>query len=319
MTMPTVFVATWGDGLIVIADGNSVHELKSQPVRGLTSDGEGGTLALIGGHTLRQRSASGVWRTIAVSESELSCIATVANEICVGTDDAKLLRLSAGGHLENVGGFADVPGRDTWYAGATLIDGKLLGPPLGIRSLTATCDGGALLANVHVGGIPRSTDGGATWNPTIDINEDVHEVRAHVARPDIVIAAAATGLCISRDGGASWRIEREGLHAHYCSAVAFAGADVVVAASESHFAARGGVYRRPLDEPGPLLPVGGGLPQWMDGIVDTACIATHGSTLAMADRGGNVYLSKDTGQTWSRIAERLATPSGVCIVQVRQS
>jgi hypothetical protein len=104
------------------------------------------------------------------------------------------------------------------------------------------------------------------------------------------------------------------LHAHYCSAVAFAGTDLLVAASEDHFAARGGVYRRPLDELGPLLPVGGGLPQWLDGIVDTACMATHASALALADRGGNVYLSKDTGQTWSRIAEGLATPSSVFIV-----
>lgn len=314
MDTPTVLVAAWRDGLIAIADGNSVHELKGQSVRGLTSDGEGGAFAVVGGRTLRQRSASGAWRTIAGSESDLSCIAAVANEIYVGTDDAKILRLSAGGHLENVGGFADVPGRDTWYAGAALIDGKLLGPPLGIRSMTATCDGGTLLANVHVGGIPRSTDDGATWNPTIEIDEDVHEVRAHVARPDVVIAAAATGLCISRDGGATWRIEREGLHAHYCSAVAFAGTDVMVAASEDHFATRGGVYRRPLDEPGPLLPVGGGLPQWLDGIVDTACMATRAATLALADRGGNVYLSKDTGQTWSRIAEGLATPSSVFIV-----
>jgi hypothetical protein len=314
MTTPTVFVTTWSDGLFAIADGNSIHELQGQPVRGLTSDGEDGTFAVVGGHTLRQRSASGAWRTIAVSESDLSCIVTVANELYVGTDDARILRLSAAGQFENVGGFAAVPGRDTWYAGAALIDGKLLGPPLGIRSMTATCDGGALLANVHVGGIPRSTDGGATWNPTIGVDEDVHEVRAHIARPDIVIAAAATGLCISRDGGATWRIERNGLHAHYCSAVAFAGTDILVAASEDHFAARGGVYRRPLDEPGPLLPVGGGLPQWLDGIVDTACIATHASTLALADRGGNVYRSNDMGKTWSRIAEGLATPSSVFIV-----
>ncbi len=314
MATPTVLVATWRDGLIAIIDGNSAHELNGQAVRGLTSDGKDGALAVVGGRALRQRSASGVWRTIAVSETDLSCIVTVANEIYVGTDDARILRLGAGGHLENVDGFADVPGRDEWYAGAALVDGKLLGPPLGIRSMTATCDGGAVLANVHVGGIPRTTDGGATWNPTIEIHEDVHEVRAHVARPDIVVAAAATGLCTSRDGGATWRVERSGLHAHYCSAVAFAGTDVMVAASEDHFAARGGVYRRPLDEPGPLLQVGGGLPQWLDGIVDTACMATHGSTLALADRGGNVYQSNDTGKTWSRIAERLATPSGVFVV-----
>jgi photosystem II stability/assembly factor-like uncharacterized protein len=43
-------------------------------------------------------------------------------------------------------------------------------------------------------------------------------------------------------------------------------------------------------------------------------MATHASTLALADRGGNVYRSNDTGQTWSRIAEGLTTPSSVFIV-----
>lgn len=313
MATPTVLVATWRDGLIAIAGANFEHELKGQPVRGLAPDGNGGALAVVGGHMLRQRSATGVWRTIAVSESELSSIVTVSGVIYVGTDDAEILRLGASGNLERVPGFARVPGRDTWYAGTALIDGKLLGPPLGVRSMAATCNGAALLANVHVGGIPRSADGGATWHPTINIDEDVHEVRAHETHPDIVIAAAATGLCVSRDGGETWSIQREGLHAAYCSAVAFAGSDVVVAASEHHFAAQGGIYRRPLDGSGPLLPVGGGLPKWLDGIVDTACIATHASTLALADRGGTLYLSEDTGRTWSS-AGRLPTPSSLLIV-----
>ena len=71
--------------------------------------------------------------------------------------------------------------------------------------MAATCDGAVLLVNVHVGGVPRSTDSGLTWRPPIDINSDVHQVCAHPTRPDIVIAAA--GLCISRDAGATWTIE----------------------------------------------------------------------------------------------------------------
>ncbi len=46
-------------------------------------------------------------------------------------------------------------------------------------------------------------DGGSTWQPTIDINSDVHEVRANQADLDIVVAAAAAGLCISRDAEAT--------------------------------------------------------------------------------------------------------------------
>jgi hypothetical protein len=144
-----------------------------------------------------------------------------------------------------------------------------MGPPLGIRSMAATCDG-VLLANVHVGGIPRSTDSGLTWRPTIDINSDVHQVCAHPTRPEIVIAASAVGLCMSRDAGATWTIEQQGLHALHCSAVAFGRNDIFVSASTDPFAAQGAVYRRPIDGNGLLQPLGGGMPQWIDGKADTA-------------------------------------------------
>jgi hypothetical protein len=93
--------------------------------------------------------------------------------------------------LDPVEAFDSVAGRDTWYAGSAIVDGRRLGPPLNIRSVAANANGGVLFANVHVGGIPRSTDGGMTWQPTIDIDSDVHEVCAHQADPDIVIAASA--------------------------------------------------------------------------------------------------------------------------------
>ena len=80
----------------------------------------------------------------------------------------------------------------------------------------------------------------------------------------------------------------EGLHASYCSAIAFAGDDVLVSASSDHFAAQGAIYRRPIDGPGPLVAVAGDLTKWIDGIADTGCIATHGSAVAIADRNGNL-------------------------------
>src|SRR5262249_49092624 len=160
----------------------------------------------------------------------LACCVTVGDIIYIGTDDASVLRISATGEIEQLLGFERVDGRDKWYAGTAVIDGKLVGPPLGVRSMTATSDGTVLLVNVHVGGIPRSVDRGATWQSTIDIDTDVHEVRAHPNRPGIVAAAAAIGLCTSRDSGATWEIEQRGLHAPYCSAVAFAGDDILVSA-----------------------------------------------------------------------------------------
>jgi hypothetical protein len=307
-----VLVATWRDGLFIVAGETLDQELRDKSVGALAPDGRGGALAIINGRSLRRRSPDGVWSTIATAELDLACCVAVGDVIYVGSDDARVLHVDAGGELEQLRGFDAVAGRETWYAGSAVINGQRVGPPLGIRSITATPDGTVLLANVHVGGIPRSTDGGATWQSTIDVDSDVHEVRAHPHRPDVVMAAAAIGLCTSRDGGATWDVEREGLHAAYCSAVAFAGDDVFVSASAHHFAAQGAVYRRRVDGHDSLVAVG--LPAWTEGIVDTGCIATRGSEVAVADAKGNLYVSADTGRSWSRRASDLPAPSSVLIV-----
>jgi hypothetical protein len=313
VTTPMVLVATWRDGLFVVGETID-RELRNQSVGALAPDGRGGALAIVNGRSLRRRGPDGVWSTIATTELDLACCVAVGNVIYVGSDDARVLRVGTDGELEQLGGFDVVAGRDTWYAGSALINGRRVGPPLGIRSITATPDGAVILANVHVGGIPRSTDGGITWQPTIAIESDVHEVRAHPNRPGVVMAAAASGLCTSQDSGVTWNVEQEGLHASYCSAVAFAGDDVLVSASVDHFAAQGAIYRRRVDGAGPLVAVAGGLPRWIDGIADTRCIATHGSAAALADRNGNLYMSADTGRSWWRRADGLPTPSSVLIV-----
>ena len=127
-----------------------------------------------------------------------------------------------------------------------------------------------------------------------------------------VVAAAAVGLCTSSDGGATWVVERAGLHASHCSAVEFAGDDVLVSSAVDPFAPQGAIYRR--GEDGLLVRVAGGLPAWLDGKADTGCIATHGSAVAVADMGGSLYASADTGRTWSRRADGIPTPSSVLIV-----
>jgi hypothetical protein len=314
VTASTVLVATWRDGLFVFSDGTRDQELANHSVRALAPDGHGCVLAIIDGRSFYRRAPDGVSSTIATAEFDLACCVTVGDVIYAGTDDAHVLRVSAAGEIEQLRGFDGVAGRDKWYAGSAVINGKRVGPPLGVRSITATSDGAVLLANVHVGGIPRSVDGGVTWQPTIDVDSDVHEVRAHPNRPGAVAAAAATGLCTSSDGGATWVVEQAGLHAPYCSAVAFAGDDVLVAAAADNFAPQGAIYRRGMDEHGPLVMAAGGLPAWLDGIAHTGCIATHGSAVAVADMGGNLYVSADTGRTWSRRADGIPTPSSVLIV-----
>ncbi len=313
MPTPSILVATWSNGLFCVAGKTVRQELGDQSVRSLVADEHGGVLAIVGGHSLCRRSADGQWTEIAKSEFDLSCCVPIGGVVFVGTDDAQILRVDPDGAQQRLTGFDAVAGRDTWYAGSAIVDGKRVGPPLGIRSMAATCDGGVLLANVHVGGIPRSTDAGLTWRPTIDIDSDVHQVCAHPTRPDIVIAAAAVGFCMSRDAGATWTIEQRGLHAHHCSAVAFGRNDIFVAASTDPFAPQGAVYRRPIDSDGPLQPLGGGMPEWIHGKADTNCIATRDSMIAVVDWSGYLYVSHDDGASWANVSDGLAGPSGLHI------
>jgi len=317
MPTPSILVATCDKGLFRVT-GKEIHqELSDQTVRGLKADGLGGVLAIVGGHSLSRRSADGQWTVIAKSESDLSCCIPLKDEIFVGTDDARILRLDIDGVLQPVKSFDSVEGRDKWFAGSAIVDGERMGPPLGIRSMTATCDGDVLLANVHVGGIPRSTDGGSTWQPTIMIESDVHQVCAHPTWPYLVIAAAAEGLCISRDAGATWLIEQQGLHALHCSAVAFGRNDIFVSAATDPFTKQGALYRRPIDSDCPLKPVeGGGMPKWTEGSADTDCIATWDSIIAVIDRSGRLYVSQDDGDTWSSPIDRLALSSGLHIIDI---
>jgi hypothetical protein len=313
MPIPSILVSTWSNGLFRVT-GKTVHqELAGQAVRSLVADGRGGLLAIVGGHSLCRRSADGEWTAIAKSEFDLSCCVPVGDVVFVGTDDARILRIDPDGTQQFLTGFDAVPGRDKWYAGSMIVDGKRMGPPLGIRSMAATCDGAVLLANVHVGGVPRSTDSGLTWQPTIDIDTDVHQVCAHPTRPDIVIAAAGAGLCISRDAGATWTIEQRGLRAHHCYAVAFGRNDILVSAAAGPFTAQGAVYRRPIDSNDPLQPLGGDKPKGIDGNVDTNCIATRDSMAAVIDRSGRLYLSHDNGDSWSSPSDGLPVPSGLYI------
>jgi hypothetical protein len=327
LATPTILVATWDDGLFAVTGDVRTREIANQPVRGLAPDGRGGALAIVGRHSLRWRAPSGQWATIATSEFELSCCMALRDTIYVGTDDARMLRLSHGsaalapgvlqpgvlapGVFDPIEGFDNVAGRDTWFAGSAIINGERVGPPLGIRSVAANSNGTILFANVHVGGIPRSIDGGRTWQPTIDINSDVHEVRAHPADPGLVAAASAVGLCISRDAGATWTMQSEGLHAPHCSALAFSGDDIFVSAATDPFAAQGRIYRRPIRPEGHIVAVEDGMPAWTEGIVHSGCMATNGSTIVAVDRAGTLYLSTEFGRAWSRSSRELPTPSSV--------
>ena len=219
-------------------------------------------------------------------------------------EEAAIVRIPAGGQAERLRGLDNVPGRSEWFAS---------GPPLSIRALTATADGSAVLAAVHVGGIPLSLDGGETWTSTIPIAFDVHDVRAHPSLKDIVAAATAIGLCVSQDGGRSWNVLSEGLELTDSLAVAVLQDEVLFSLQDGPFAKRSQVWRWRIGGKR-VEHVRDGLPQWMDGKVDTAKIAAGCGRAAVVAQCGNLWLSREGSNGWKRIANDLPDVFGLLIL-----
>jgi hypothetical protein len=294
--MAVLLVAT-DSGCRVFSDsGESPFELAGRKVYALAREASGACLAALDGQEIWRRDAGGAWSKAGVAGISLQSIVSVGGTIFAGgMDEAVMVRIPPSGRPERLSGFDIVPGRNEWAAG---------GPPLGVRSLTATADGSVILAAVHVGGIPRSLDRGETWTPTIPVNFDVHEVRAHPLMSNVVAAAAAVGLCLSSDGGQNWNLVTEGLDLTNSLAVAVLEDEVLFSIQDGPFAKRSQVWRCPIFGRRPEQ-VREGLPQWLDGKVDTAHICAAGRQAAILDGGGNLWLSKTGLIGWERIAGEL--------------
>ena len=222
------------------------------------------------------------------------CLLPVDGQLFVGTSEARLLKLN-GDRLEAVAGFDTVEGRDSWYTP--------WGGPADSRSMTV--DGAQnLYVNVHVGGVVKSTDRGESWQPTgLDIHADAHQVLVGASASELIFAATARGLAVSRNSGASWSVESEGMHSRYCRAVAVTSGHVLVSASDGPGGRNACLYRRSLESAGWFEKCAGGLPDWFSDNIDTGLLAARGCFAAFGMRDGRVFVSDNEGSDW-RLVEQ---------------
>jgi hypothetical protein len=302
------------DGVVPFVDGQSrPAELAGRRVAHLAR-ARSSWWAIADDHTVVQRDTEGAWHEVAISDARLRSILPRPQGAICGTLDGRLLHLHEGrlhegrqGRWIPIDAFDEVEGRETWHAVGSSV-------PY-VRSLTVTADDRALLANVHVGGIPRSGNGGATWKPTIDPDADVHEVRAHPSDPGLVVAPAAVGVAVSRDAGITWDVLVDGLHATYSRAVAFTTGAALVSSSDGPFTSKSALYRWDTTGDATTLErVTGGLSEWLDGNVDTGHLDAHGAACAFADESA-IYTSEDAGRSWSVLASDVGAVHGVTVHQ----
>jgi hypothetical protein len=289
--MPRLLVATQ-DGITPISGGGQVGpvELPGRSVTAVVRDGP--ELWAIVDRSEIWHAPEADWRRVATLEGhEATCIA-MTDALHVGSSEARLFRLSDG-TLEPVLAFDGAAGREDWYT-------PWGGPPA-TRSISEWGDD--VYVNVHVGGILHTGDHGRTWNPTIDIDADVHQV---ATTRTLVLAACAGGLATSEDRGATWTMRSDGLEAPYSRAVVVCGDTILVSASSGPRGGRAAVYRGDLTA-GPFERCTAGLPEWFDDNIDTYCLdaLNDGSFAALGTSDGRLFGSDDAGSTWHELASGL--------------
>jgi hypothetical protein len=277
--------------------------LRDREVTALSAGGDE-VWAIVDRRSLIRRDPTAAWDDVAESEQlEITCLARSREHLLVGTEEAHVLELE-GRRLVLRDSFERVEGREKWYT-------PWGGPPE-VRSMAVDL-AARIHVNVHVGGIPLSTDDGETWAPTIDIDADVHQVIGHPSEPDVVLAAAAVGLVVSADGGTSWRIEAAGLHSTYARAVAVVGDAILLTVSDGPRGGRSAVYRATFGPTMKLEKCAQGLPEWFDGNVDSGWLVGSGSEATFATSDGRVFQSDDAGEGWREVAAGLPSVRGLAI------
>jgi photosystem II stability/assembly factor-like uncharacterized protein len=165
-------------------------------------------------------------------------------------------------------------------------------------------DADLILVGIELGGLMRSTDGGATWQDhRPGAQRDVHSLAWHPRAQGRAYEAGGGGAAFSKDAGETWRPDDEGRDRHYTWSVCVDRDDPelwYVSASTGPQAAHGGrdpqarIYRRRHGEPWCALT--GGLPDPLRAM-PYALIAGDGRLFAGL-ANGEIWESRDRGDSW---------------------
>src|SRR5215213_8755914 len=259
------------------------------------------------GGVRRTSDAGRSWVDCALPESGVFSLAVSAADgaVYAGTEPSRLFRSDDRGQswreLETL---LELPSRPSWSF-----------PPRPWTShvrwiAPSPHDADLLLVGIELGGLMRSTDGGASWEDhRPGAQPDVHSLAWHPRDPGRAYEAGGGGAAFSTDAGDTWRPADEGRDRHYTWSVTVESEDPdcwYVSASSGPHAAHGGrdpqarIYRRRAGEPWQALA--GGLPEPLTAM-PYALLASDGRLFAGL-ANGQLWESHDHGDGWTALRLR---------------
>jgi photosystem II stability/assembly factor-like uncharacterized protein len=167
-----------------------------------------------------------------------------------------------------------------------------------------------ILVGIELGGLMRSSDGGASWQDhRPGAQPDVHSLAWHPYTPGRAYEAGGGGAAYSTDAGESWQAADAGRDRHYTWSVTVDRDDPdcwYVSASTGPFAAHGRgdpearIYRRRDREPWQHLTRG--LPEPLPAMPYALLASDAGLFAGLAD--GQLWQSRDQGDNWTPLKRR---------------
>jgi photosystem II stability/assembly factor-like uncharacterized protein len=225
-------------------------------------------------------------------------VSAVDGAVYAGTEPSALFRSDDGGKTwRELTALLELPSRPTWSF-----------PPRPwtshVRWIAANPhDADLLLVGIELGGLMRSTDGGASWQDhRPGAQPDVHTLAWHSRAEGRAYEAGGGGAAWSEDGGETWHAADAGRDRDYTWAVAVEPDDPdawYVSASTGPFAAhRGGdpearIYAW---RGGEWRALTGGLPDPLPAM--PYALVADGERLFTGLADGQLWESRDRGESW---------------------
>ena len=180
-------------------------------------------------------------------------------------------------------------------------------------------DPAVILAGIEAATVLRSADGGRTWTRHWrGVALDCHSLCFHATDGSRAYVGSGTGASLSLDGGRTWARVLDGLDRRYGWSVAADPNDadrwyLCAAPMRSAHTANARAALFSADKGGPSRRLSAGLPESFPTLVHLATDPVTGDVYA-AQRSGEVWRSRDRGDSWARHEATFASVRAFAVV-----